>query len=113
MGCCRVFCMSQTSSTHDVAETSKKAYKDVKESGRELSQTDRIRQALAEMETLPTANELNTGPLADLNIPNGRVAARLNKMESDGDVIKLPKRPDKFTGKDAHTWMLAKEADKK
>jgi len=87
-----------------VAETSRKSYKQLKQEGREMSQTREILEALRSAPYLMTANELNKEVL-ELNIPNGRVHARLKKLEEKGKVCEVGKRQDRFTGKEAKVWM--------
>ncbi len=94
------------------ADTSRKAYQEIKESGKEKSQLRQVLDALRKSEILPTANELNQDHL-ELDIPNGRVHARLKKLEEKDLVIEVGKRPDKYTGRVAKTWMPKKKEVKK
>lgn len=89
-----------------VADTSRESYKKLRDGDdKEKTQCRRILDALKAMDYLPTANELNNGPLADMNIPNGRVSARLNKLMDMGLVQEMGKRPDRWTGRTAKTYI--------
>lgn len=85
-------------------ETSRKSYKELKESGKEMSQLREVLEALRSAPYLMTANELNK-EILELDIPNGRVHARLKKLEEKGKVTEVGKREDKYTGKEAKVWM--------
>lgn len=87
-----------------VAETSRQAYQQIQEGEVEKSQCQRILEAIKESSEPLTANELNNGPLADLKIPNGRIAARIKKLRENGEVQEAGKRTDKWTGREAMTW---------
>ena len=69
-----------------------------------MSQCDRILEALRKSDKALTVNELNNTALADLDIPNGRVSARINKLRDKGEVVEADKRKDMFTERTSKTW---------
>lgn len=87
----------------DVADTSKQSYRKL-DKVKEMSQCDRIHEALRKSDKALTVNELNKTALADLDIPNGRVSARINKLKDRGRVVESDKREDIFTGRKVKTW---------
>lgn len=93
-----------------VTDTSREAYKQVKDSGTEKSQARKVLDALRSMDYLPTANELNEEEL-DLDIPNGRVHARLNKLVDKGKVLEVAERKDQYSGREAKVWMPKKKKE--
>lgn len=87
----------------DVADTSKQSYRKL-DRIKEMSQCDKILEALKKSDKALTVNELNQTALADLDIPNGRVSARINKLKDQGKVVEDDKREDMFSGREAKTW---------
>lgn len=85
-------------------ETSRKSYKELKAEGKEMSQMREVLEALCSAPYFMTANELNK-EILELDIPNGRVHARLNKLMDKGLVTEVGERPDKYTGREVKVWM--------
>lgn len=109
MGCCGVLGMSEVifdSNKHKVEETSKQAYKEIKEDGTEMSQVQQVKKGLRSMGGEATINEL--GHEACANLENGTISARLNKLKEKGIVQDFPnqKRKDKYSNKKNKPWRL-------
>lgn len=84
-------------------ETSRQAYKELKESGRLGPQQARVLEVLQAMDYPPTINELSKGPLAGWQ--KSTISGRLNDLRDKEGLIHNPgKRADKYNGKKVLIW---------
>jgi hypothetical protein len=87
-----------------VADTSKAAYRDLKESGELADQAEKVYEALRAMPyAAVTYNELSNETLAGWE--KSTITGRINDLQDHGLVEFAGKRPDMYTGRKCKTWM--------
>lgn len=93
-------------SNNNVADTSKKAYKEISRDGTKTTQKEKVRLGLKAMGGEATINELSKEACAD--IEKSSISGRLNDLKDEGMVLDRPdnKRKDKYSNKKAKPWRL-------
>jgi len=97
----------------NVADTSAKHYKDMRENGEIGDQAHKVKQALEKLDGNPTINEL--GHTIELSgMDNSTISGRLNDLKDIGIVQDLEgdaKREDKFSGITCKVWSLVNQEE--
>lgn len=92
-----------------MAETSRKTYRELAESGELGNQAEQLAKALENMPYFPTINELSKEVLAGWE--KSTISGRLGTLR-DMDLIEMMgKREDKYSGRKSKTWALKEEIE--
>lgn len=93
------------SSDNQVADTSKKTYKDLKESGKLSRQASQVYEAIKAMPLAAvTINELSNEALAGWE--KSTISGRLGDLREHDLIEMAGKRDDEYSGRLSKTWMV-------
>jgi len=103
----------QESEGQSVAETSKNAYKKLKENGEFGDQQRQVLKALHAMKQIPTIDELSHEALAGWQ--KSTISGRLNDLKDNGLVTDLDgdaKRKSSYSGIKSKVWSITDKGEK-